>query len=54
MLSWMNLMQFMTTLQKAFLLEANATGMNIAKIQQKFSLGLEKQRGAQKKIKTYC
>ena len=39
-------MQFTTTSQKAFVLEANATGMNTAK-NFFFFLNLEKQQGAQ-------
>ena len=39
-------MQFATTSQKAFVLEANATGMNTAK-NIFFFLNLEKQQGAQ-------
>ena len=44
-------MQFMIMLQKGFVLDANVTGMNKAKNQQKFFLNLEKQQGAQNTIK---
>ena len=43
-------MQFTTTSQKAYVLEANATGINTSKSQQ-FFFNLEKQRGAQSTIK---
>ena len=44
----MNYMQFTTTSQKGYVLEANATGINTAKNQQFFFFNLEKQHGAQK------
>ena len=47
----MNEMKFTTTLQKTHELEANATGMNMAKNRQIFYLNLEKQRGSQNIIK---
>ena len=43
-------MKFTTTLQKAYKLEANVTGMNMAKNHQ-FFLNLEKQWGSQNRIK---
>ena len=39
-------MQFTTTSQKVYVLEANSTGMNTAKNQQNFFLNLEKQGAA--------
>ena len=44
-------MQFRSTQQKAYVLEANATGMNTGNKSKKFFLNLEKQRGAQNTIK---
>ena len=44
-------MKFPTTSQKAHELEANTTGMNMAKNRQFFFLNLEKQRGSQKTIR---
>ena len=44
-------MQFATTIQKAYVLEANATGINTVKDQKKFFFNLEKQQGAQNTIK---
>ena len=44
-------MQVTTASQRAYVLEANATGMNTGKNQQFFFLNLEKQPGAQNTIK---
>ena len=38
-------------MEKGFVLDANVTGMSIAKNQQNFFLNLEKQQGAQNTIK---
>ena len=47
-------MQFMTISQKAYILEANATGMNTPKNQKKI-FNLEKQsRSLKHNKKTYC
>ena len=47
----MNQIKFTTTSQKAYELEANVTGMNMAQKSTKFFLNLEKQRGSQSIIK---
>ena len=48
----MNQIQFMTTSQKAYILEANAISMNTVKNQQFFfKIQKKKQRGAQNIIK---
>ena len=47
----MNEMKFTTTLQKTHELEANVTGMNMAKNRQIFYLNLEKQQESQNTIK---
>ena len=44
-------MEFTNTSQKAYVLEANATGVNTGKNQQFFFLNLEKERAAQNTIR---
>ena len=47
-------MQFTTTSQKAFVLEANATGMNTAKNNNFFFEFRKTTRSSKHKKKTYC